>query len=436
MSKNICVIGIGYVGLLTAVGLADFGNYVVGIDIDSSKIKSLQSGKSPIFEPGIEEYLRKNLASNRLSFSVDVSKSIKDSQVIFIAVGTPSKENGEADLRYIIEVLDNIRILANEKKTIVIKSTVPIGTNRRLHEYLSKDCIYNHHIVSNPEFLREGKAVYDFFHPDRVVIGSNDEDSKEIMKDVYRSLNRINVPFVWCDWESSELIKYASNCFLALKIGYINQIASFSEIVGADVQVIAKAMGMDGRIGPKFLHAGPGYGGSCFPKDTRALSAMGKKVNAPISIIDALVKANEEQKVNIYNRLKKRLDNFNGKKVCILGLSFKAETDDIRESCAITIVNNLLKDNIDIQVHDPKAMLNFSKEFPNIIYADNEYEAIKNCDALLILTEWNEYRSLDLVRIKQIMRTAYIFDTRNVVDIGEMDRLGFSYDLIGKRTHL
>ncbi len=436
MAKNICVIGVGYVGLTTAIGLADFGNYVIAFDIDQNKLQQLQKGNMIIYEPGIQELLVRNIASERLKFSNNLEEALDNSEVVFIAVGTPENQNGDGnvDIQYVENALNNVIRETASYKVLVIKSTVPVGYNRKVNEKI-KQANLDIDVVSNPEFLREGKAVYDFFHPDRVVIGTDSEKAKEIMRDVYRALNRINVPFLWTDWESAELIKYASNGFLAIKIAYINQLACLAEEIGADIISIAKGMGMDGRIGPKFLHAGPGYGGSCFPKDTKALSAMSHKFGVPITIIDAVIEANKKQKMRIVERLKKRMPNISGKTIGILGLAFKAETDDIRESPAIDIVNELLKLGAIVKVHDPQAMHNFKEKYGDkVFYCNNEYESSKDADALLILTEWNEYRSLDLRRIKSAMKSPYIFDTRNVLDRDELNELGFSFDLIGQKT--
>lgn len=435
MSKNICVIGTGYVGLITSIGLADFGNKVIGVDIDEKKIKKLNNGEAVIYEPGIEEYLKRNIESKRLKFTTDMAYAIKISEVIFIAVGTPSDENGNADLSYLFNALNNIFNYIDEYKILVIKSTVPVGTNRTIYEKYCKEKEVNVDVVSNPEFLREGKAIYDFFHPDRVVIGYENETAKVILEEIYKPLNRINIPFVFCNWESAEIIKYASNGFLALKVAYINQIASLAEESGGDIKIIAKALGMDGRIGSKFLHAGPGYGGSCFPKDTKALSMIGKKYNIPITLIDCVIKANEEQKMRVYNRIKMRLGNVTNKIIGILGLAFKAETDDIRESPSLLIVNQLLKDGAKIQAHDPKAIENFKSIFPSIKYMNNEYDVAKDADALIILTEWNEYRALNLEEIKKLMKNPYIFDTRGVIEEKELKNFGFIFDLIGKKSY-
>ena len=436
MAKNICVVGVGYVGLATAIGLADFGNYVIAIDIDQSKIQKLQNGNMIIYEPGLQELLTRNTSANRLKFTNSLKDALDNSEVVFIAVGTPENDNGDGsvDIQYVENAVNDVIQNSNSYKVLVIKSTVPVGYNRKVNERIKK-ANRDMDVVSNPEFLREGKAVYDFFHPDRVVIGTDSEKAKEIMRDVYRTLNRINVPFLWTDWESAELIKYASNGFLAIKIAYINQLACLAEEIGADIISIAKGMGMDGRIGPKFLHAGPGYGGSCFPKDTKALSTISHKFGVPITIIDAVIEANKKQKMRIVERLKKRMPNISGKTIGILGLAFKAETDDIRESPAIDIVNELLKLGAIVKVHDPQAMYNFKEKYEDkVSYCNNEYEASKDADALLILTEWNEYRSLDLRRIKSAMKSPYIFDTRNVLDRDELNELGFNFDLIGQKT--
>jgi len=436
MARNICVVGVGYVGLATAIGLADFGNYVIAIDIDQSKIQKLQNGNMIIYEPGLQELLTRNTSANRLKFTNSLKDALDNSEVVFIAVGTPENDNGDGsvDIQYVENAVNDVIQNSNSYKVLVIKSTVPVGYNRKVNERIKK-ANRDMDVVSNPEFLREGKAVYDFFHPDRVVIGTDSEKAKEIMRDVYRTLNRINVPFLWTDWESAELIKYASNGFLAIKIAYINQLACLAEEIGADIISIAKGMGMDGRIGPKFLHAGPGYGGSCFPKDTKALSTISHKFGVPITIIDAVIEANKKQKMRIVERLKKRMPNISGKTIGILGLAFKAETDDIRESPAIDIVNELLKLGAIVKVHDPQAMHNFKEKYEDkVSYCNNEYEASKDADALLILTEWNEYRSLDLRRIKSAMKSPYIFDTRNVLDRDELNELGFNFDLIGQKT--
>ena len=436
MSRRIAVIGTGYVGLVTAVGLSDFGHYVVGVDIDNGKIEKLSKGQIPIYEPGLEEYFRRNVEAGRLSFTTHVANSIKNSEVIFIAVGTPSKKDGDVDLSYVFNAVNTIGKNLNGYKVIVIKSTVPVGTNRdvarRLKEITGNN---NFDVVSNPEFLREGKAIHDFFHPDRIVIGTNSEKAKEIMKEIYRPLYLIETPFVFCNPETAELIKYASNAFLATKITFINQIANLAEEVGADVHVVAKAMGMDGRISPKFLHPGPGFGGSCFPKDTRGLVKIGEKYGVDISLVREVIRANEMQKERVIQKLKRHLGKLDGKKISILGVSFKAETDDVRESPAIYVCERLIQENAILRVTDPRALNNFKSIFGDkILYFENVYEAVSGTDAIVILVEWNEYRGLDLEMLREKMKGNIIIDFRNVLDVETVERFGFIYDGIGRRN--
>lgn len=434
MPKRIGIIGTGYVGLITGVGLADFGNKVICTDIDKDKINLLKKGTIPIYEPGLKELLDKNFREERISFTTNVDKTIQESEVIFIAVGTPSKENGEADLSYVESAVKSISKNMNSYKVIVTKSTVPVGTNRWIKETLNKKAKENDFdVVSNPEFLREGKAIYDFFHPDRVVIGAESQKAVNVMKEIYKSLFLIETPFVFCNWETAELIKYASNAFLATKITFINQIANLCEKIGADVHKVAKAIGMDGRISPKFLHPGPGFGGSCFPKDTKALVEIGKKHEVDMSLVKEVIKSNENQKKRMVVKLEKKMGSLKNKNIGILGLAFKSETDDVRESPAITIVNELLKKGAKIKVHDPEAIKNFQKIFGDSInYCENEYEVAKNADAIMILTEWNQYRGLDLEVIKKLMRGKIILDARNLLDKELVDRYGLDYEGVGR----
>jgi UDPglucose 6-dehydrogenase len=435
MSKKIAVVGTGYVGLIAAIGFADFGNEVIGVDIDKEKIDNLNNGISPIYEQGIYDYLGRNLKSKRLRFSSDIGLSIRESEVIFIGVGTPPKDNGEADLSFVENVVKEICENLNGYKVIVTKSTVPIGTNRWIKDYIKKETNSdNFDVVSNPEFLREGKAIIDFFHPDRVVIGYESEKSKEIIKDIYRPLYLIETPFVWCNYETAELIKYANNAFLATKITFINQIANLSEAIGADVIQVAKAMGMDGRISPKFLHAGAGYGGSCFPKDTKSLVKIGEKHNVNMSLVREVIHSNELQKNRMVEKLRKVAGDLNNKCIAVLGLAFKPETDDMRESPAISIINELIKSNSNIKVHDPKAMDNAKKIFGDkIIYCDSELEAVKNADALILVTDWNEYRSLSLNTVATLMKNKIIIDTRNMLQPAKVKELGFTYEGVGRK---
>ena len=454
MSKNICVVGTGYVGLIAAVGLADFGNTVTGVDIDASKVKDLNSGVVPIYEPGVDEYLRRNLERKRLSFTTDVATAVAGAEVVIIAVGTPAKADGEADLGFVGVVADSIAAGLDSYKVIVTKSTVPVGTNRWLRDRIAlasgKKPGQDFDVVSNPEFLREGKAISDFFHPDRTVIGYESDRAREIMFDVYRALNVISVPFVWCSLETAELIKYASNAFLAVKITYINEMANLADAAGADIHAVAKTMGMDGRIGSKFLHPGPGYGGSCFPKDTQALVHIGDSYGVDMSLVRSVIAANERQKMRMLDKLERLLaiaagadpvagdsaggnvSRLGGTHVAVLGLAFKQETDDIRDSPALTIVAELLARGSRVSAYDAKAMDNFRAVYPAIDYCTDVYSAVAGADALVFVTEWNEFRSLDLARIKENMKGRVILDTRNLLDVDEVRALGFLYDGVGR----
>ena len=436
MSRHITVIGTGYVGLVAAIGMADLGNYVIGTDLNTYKINKLKKGISTIYEPGLEEYLRRNIKNQKLQFTGDLEYAIKNSEVIFIAVGTPSQENGEVDLSQLKSVVNTICENINNYKVIVTKSTVPIGTNKWIKQTIKENIGNNieFDIVSNPEFLREGRAMYDFFHPDRVVIGCENERSKEILKDLYRPLYITETPFVWCNIETAELIKYSSNAFLATKISFINQMANLAEEVGADINVISKAMGMDGRIGKKFLHPGPGYGGSCFPKDTRAVVKIGENYNVEMSLIREVINANTKQKEKMVFKLQKYFKNLSQKTIAILGAAFKNETDDIRESASLDIIKLLLEKGAFVKVHDPKALDNLKKIFGNSIqYCNEQLDAIKDADAIMILTEWNEYRNIDLAKFKMYMKGKIIIDTRNILNIDEVKRLGFIYEGVGRK---
>ncbi len=443
MAKNIAVIGTGYVGLVSSVGLSDFGNYVTGVDVNPEIVEKLNRGVPTIYELGLEDYLKRNLESGRLTFTTDIDTAIQQAEIVFLAVGTPQSESGEADLSQVEQVVGSIARNLNGFKVVVCKSTVPVGTNRwvkrRLEELSGKsanepDPAFA--VVSNPEFLREGKAVQDFFHPDRLVLGYEAPKAREYMEDVYRVLNLIHVPIVWCGLETAELIKYASNAFLATKITFINQMAVLAEAAGADIHVIARSMGMDGRISPKFLHPGPGYGGSCFPKDTHALVSTGASYGVEMSLVREVIAANRQMKAHVVDRLLKMTGgpgSLQGKVVAVLGLAFKAETDDVRESPAITIVQRLLEEGATVQTHDPEALANFKALFGDTLqYHEHEFDAIKGADVLLIVTEWNEYRNLDLERAKNEMRGNVIMDARNVLEPEKARSLGFNYRGIGR----
>ena len=435
MSKKISVIGTGYVGLVTGTGLADLGNRVICVDVDKAKIDMLNNGHIPIYEPGLKELVDKNFREGRLTFTTDIDRAIKESQVVFIGVGTPSKDNGEADLSYVEAVVESIAKNLDGYKVIVTKSTVPVGVNRWIKKTIQEKSGKNDFdIVSNPEFLREGRAVHDVFHPDRVVIGYESERAKEIIQDIYKALYLIETPFLFCNLETAELIKYASNAFLATKITFINQIANLCEAVGADVHKVAKGMGMDGRISPKFLHPGPGYGGSCFPKDTKALVDIGNKYKVDMSLVKEVVSSNEKQKARMVEKLERLFEGeLKGKKIGILGLAFKAETDDMRESPSIVVIEELLKRGAIVFAHDPQAMENAKTIFGDLIeYADSEYKAMNDSDAIMILTEWNQYRGLDLEMARKLMKGNIILDTRNLLDPERTKALGFIIEGVGR----
>ncbi len=433
--KNIAIIGTGYVGLVTGVGLSEFGNKVICTDINQIKINDLNAGKMPIYEPGLKELVRKNINSERLFFSSDIASSVKESEVVIIAVGTPQSENGSADLRYVLDAVGKISENLNSYKVIVTKSTVPIGTGKKINTKLKKN--YEENIdfdyVSNPEFLREGSAVKDFLWPDRVIIGTKSEKALKIMCDIYRPLYINKNPIQRTAVETSEMIKYASNSFLALKISYINEIANLCESVGADVHDVAIAMGKDGRISDKFLHPGPGFGGSCFPKDLEALLSLSQEHSVTMETLQAAIKANKNQKERVGEKLDRLISgSIRGKKIAILGLAFKANTDDVRESSSIDLIKFILNEGGFVNAYDPIANESMEKIFNDIHYSDNVYDAIDGVDALVIMTEWNEFRALDLNRIKKSMRNNYVLDTRNVMNMKELSDLGFVYDNIGR----
>ncbi len=434
MPYSIAVVGMGYVGLVTAVGLADFSNTVIGVDIDEAKINELNSGRPTIFEHGLEDYLRRNLEAGRLQFTCDLGSAVRQSDLVFIAVGTPTLPSGDTDLTQIDRVIEVIGNNLNNYKVIIIKSTVPIGTNRNIQKQLQQLCGHdNFGELSNPEFLREGHAINDFFHPDRVVVEFTEENARRYAEIIYRPLYLIQTPFVWCSFETAELIKLASNAYLALKISFINQIANLCEVAGADVQAVARAMGMDGRIGYKFLHAGPGFGGGCFPKDIRALTHLGEKLGVNMSLVKEISSVNERQKNRPIEKLEKLIE-LKGKTITVLGLAFKNETDDIRESPALAVVGKLLGEGAMVQAHDPRAMANFSKAFPDLEYHSNLYDAARNADAVVILTDWNEYRNIDLLRLKSAMRGNIILDTRNLLDPQTAMEFGFHYQGTGRHS--
>jgi len=431
---NICIIGTGYVGLVTGVCLAEFGMNLICVDNDQQKIDLLQRGKMSVHEPGLEDLVLKNMREGRLSFSTSIQDGVASSLVIFIAVGTPPKDDGSADLRAVEEVAKEIARSMDGYKVVVVKSTVPVGTCRRL-----KQLIQDHQaqpipfdIVSNPEFQREGSAIEDFMRPDRVTIGAESEQAIAIMKDIYNALYLIETPFVITSLETAEMIKYAANTFLATKVTFINEIANLCEMVGADVHHVAKAMGLDGRIGKKFLHPGPGYGGSCFPKDTRALSKIARESGYVFKILESVIEVNEEQKQRMVMKIKEKVGNLKGKTIGILGLSFKPNTNDIRESSSIAIIQGLLAMGAKVKAFDPAAMEEARAILSEVEYGKDAYDVAKGADALVLVTEWNQFRRLDLQRIKGLLKSPIFIDLRNVYDPKQMERLGFNYSGVGR----
>ncbi|RMF10084.1 MAG: UDP-glucose/GDP-mannose dehydrogenase family protein [Candidatus Neomarinimicrobiota bacterium] len=433
--KRVAVVGTGYVGLVSGAGISDFGHQVICADIDTDKIERLLQGEIPIYEPGLKEIVDRNVAAGRLLFTHDVPAAIRQSEVIFIAVGTPQGDNGDADLTAVFAVAETIGKNLNGVKTICTKSTVPIGTGKKICTILEKFNADHHpfYYVSNPEFLREGSAVKDFMHPDRVVVGASAPEAYAVLRDVYRPLYINETPLVETNVETAETIKYASNAFLALKISYINEMANLCETVGADVHVVAKTMGSDGRISPKFLHPGPGFGGSCFPKDTRALLGIARAHGLPFRTIEAAVEANEGQKQRMAAKLEQLVgDTLQGKTIGILGLAFKPQTDDVRESAAIPMIRFLERKGATIRAYDPVANESMRCHFPQVIYCERWEDAVRDTDAVVILTDWNEFRGMDLQKMRQLVRHPRLLDTRNILSMKELAALGFAYDNVGR----
>ena len=420
---KIGIIGTGYVGLVTGVVLSDFGLNVTCMDIDKKRIEDLRNGIIPIYETGLKELYTRNVKENRLFFSDNIKEVVEGSEAIFIAVGTPSNEDGSVDMTYFYKAVHDIAHYINGYKLIIDKSTVPIGTAQEVKKILKhvlseRNVNFDFDVVSNPEFLREGKAIFDFTHPNRIVIGTESEKAINMMKEIYRVLYLNKIPFVITDFETAEMIKYASNAFLAVKIGYINELSLLCDKLGADIIKVATAMGMDGRISPKFLHAGPGYGGSCFPKDTKALFDIAKKENVELGILKATIKSNEIHKLKLVEKITNTMKNVKGKNIAILGLTFKPETDDVRESPALTIIPGLIEAGARIKTYCPLGMpatkTKLKKFNDNIQYCKDEYDAIKDTHALVILTEWNQFRGMDIEKIREIMLDNYFFDFRNI----------------------
>ena len=431
---RICVIGTGYVGLVAGTCLAEMGNTVICVDNNEEKLEKLRNGIVPIYEPGLEELIKVNVAENRLSFSSDLKTAVEKSLVCFIAVGTPQGEDGSADLQYVYQVAKQIGKSINDYKVIVDKSTVPVGTADKVTEIITAETSHNFDVVSNPEFLKQGAAVDDFLKPDRVVIGSNSQKATEIMQELYAPFLRTGNPVIIMDVRSAEMTKYASNSFLAVKISYANEIANICEKVGANAEMVRIGMCSDKRIGSQFLFPGLGYGGSCFPKDVKALLKTAKDNDCDTQMLEAADSINKLQRKLFVEKVLKHFDNdVNGKTFAVWGLAFKPKTDDMREAPAITIINMLLEKGAKIQAYDPKAIESAKFHFADkITYAKNSYEALNDADALLLLTEWNEFRRPDFDRIKSTLKTPLVFDGRNQYDAKRMRERGFTYYSIGK----
>jgi UDPglucose 6-dehydrogenase len=431
---HVAVIGSGYVGLVTGACFAEFGVDVTCVDVDREKIARLSDGIIPIYEPGLEQLVAKNKQAGRLQFTTDLKSAVERALVIFLAVGTPPREDGSADLSYIEAAARSIAEYMDDYKVIVTKSTVPVGTGERLRTLVREHQKgrNNFGIVSNPEFLREGAAIDDFMRPDRVVIGSRDEEAIAIMKDLYRPLYLIETPIVITSLEAAELIKYAANAFLATKISFINEIANLCDLIGCDVHDVAKGIGMDGRIGRKFLHPGPGFGGSCFPKDTRALSSVARDFGGNSLIVDAVIEVNERQRAAMIPKIEKLAGGLKGKLVAVLGLSFKPETDDMREAPSIDIIRGLVNGGASVRAYDPVAIDEARKILADIAYAEDEYAAVEGADVLIFMTEWNQFRALDMKRVRGLMRTPKIADLRNIYEPEAMRDLGFDYVGVGR----
>jgi UDPglucose 6-dehydrogenase len=432
--NKIAVVGTGYVGLVTGTCFAETGNQVVCIDIDANKVEKMRNGMVPIYEPELDTLFHRNVKANRLSFTTSLEEGISDAEIIFLALPTPPGEDGSADLSYILGVADQLGKIMKEYKVIVDKSTVPVGTAEKVHQAIAKNATTEFAVVSNPEFLREGFAVSDFLKPDRVVIGTSDDRAKKVMETLYKPFVRQGNPIYFMDEKSAELTKYAANSFLATKITFMNEIANFCELVGADVDKVRIGIGSDSRIGKRFLFPGIGYGGSCFPKDVQALVKSGREKHFEFEILDAVMRVNEKQKTVLFPKINNFFrGDLNGKKIAIWGLAFKPDTDDIREAPALYMIDELTKAGAVVMAYDPEAMENVKRLIGDkITYASNEYEVLENADALLICTEWGIFRNPDFNKMKNLMKDHVIFDGRNLYEMDEMTTRGFYYASIGR----
>ncbi|MEH6402770.1 MAG: UDP-glucose/GDP-mannose dehydrogenase family protein [Sneathiella sp.] len=432
---KIAMIGTGYVGLVSGTCFSEFGHEVVCVDTNKDKIALLKQGTSPIFEPGIEPMIAKNLQAGRLTFSTDLKSAVAEADAVFIGVGTPSRRgDGQADLTYVFAAAREIAHAISRYTVIVTKSTVPVGTGARIEQIIGEICDSEQFdVVSNPEFLREGAAIEDFMRPDRVVVGTSSEKARTVMEEIYRPLSLIQTPMLFTSLESSELTKYAGNAFLATKITFINEMADLCEKVGADIHDVAKGIGLDGRIGQKFLHAGPGFGGSCFPKDTRALYQTSVESRSPLRIVEAVIDINEARKISMAEKIETACGgSVKGKKIAILGLTFKPNTDDMRESPSLDIIPNLQQSGAQIHAYDPEGMTEAKELLPEVTFYENAYDTLEGADALVIITEWNEFRALDLNRVKAAMAKPVMVDLRNIYEPGDMLLQGFDYSCVGR----
>ena len=437
--KKITVIGTGYVGLVSGAGISDFGHRVTCADIIESKIELLKNGEIPIYEPGLYELVDRNVNAGRLSFTTKVDEAIQQADVIFIAVGTPQSDNGEANISAVESVARSIGKNLNNYKVICTKSTVPVGTGDIICELIRENMVDGGEFdyVSNPEFLREGSAVKDFLWPDRVVIGASSIKAFNIMKEVYRPLYVNEKPILHTNVATAEMIKYAANAFLALKISYINEVANLCEVVGADVHLVAKGMGQDGRISPKFLHPGPGFGGSCFPKDTQAFATLSREKGVPMNTIDAAITTNNIQKTRMVGKLNNLIGgDFSGKTIGVLGLAFKPSTDDVRESSSIEMIQSILDGGGKVKAYDPIANKSMQNIFPDLNYLHSWEETCDGVDAMVIMTDWNEFRGMNLKKLKKVMKTPLVLDTRNILSMDKLSEYGFQFDNVGRKTVL
>jgi UDPglucose 6-dehydrogenase len=430
---KIAVVGSGYVGLVAGACLAENGNEVVCVDKDPVKIRLLQRGKVPIYEPGLEELVRRNRSEKRLTFTTALERGVRNAQIIFIAVGTPTGEDGSADLQHVLAVARDTARAMNGYKVIVNKSTVPVGTAAKVREVIRRETTHPFSVVSNPEFLKQGAAIEDFMKPDRVVIGAEDPRGAELMKELYAPFTRTGAPIMLMDCASAELCKYAANAMLATRISFMNEVANVCESVGADVDQVRRAVAADRRIGPSFLFPGIGYGGSCFPKDVKAMLRFAAEMNYKFAILDAVEAVNEQQKLRLLTKVQSQLGSLKGKQIALWGLAFKPRTDDMREAPSVPLIHGLLAAGASVQVYDPEAMKVAKSIFGSkISYADNSYAALTGADALVIVTEWNEFREPDFARMRKVLRSPIIFDGRNLYNPEQIRAHGFTYISIGR----